>query len=42
MIKELRDIIRVSKEELRKEDPRLLTFINVNTEDDMRKAEAFL
>ena len=42
MIGELKEITRVSKEELRKDDPRLLTFINVNTEDELRNAEAFL
>ncbi len=42
MVRELRDIIRVSKEDLRNHDPRLLSFININTEDDLKNAEAFL
>lgn len=42
MIRELKDVTRVSKEELRKDDPRLLTFINVNTEDELRNAKAYL
>jgi molybdenum cofactor guanylyltransferase len=42
MIRELKNVTRVNKEEFRKDDPHLLTFINVNTEDDLRKAENLL
>jgi molybdopterin-guanine dinucleotide biosynthesis protein A len=39
MIGELKDSTRVSKEDFRKDDPHLLTFINVNTEDELMTAE---
>jgi molybdopterin-guanine dinucleotide biosynthesis protein A len=42
MIKKLKHVTLVNKEDLRRDDPRLLTFINVNTETDLKNAKAFL
>jgi len=42
MIKQLNHVTLVNKEDLRREDPRLLTFINVNTETDLKNAIGFL
>jgi molybdopterin-guanine dinucleotide biosynthesis protein A len=42
MIKELKHVTLVNKEDLRRDDPRLLTFLNVNTETDLKNAKGFL
>jgi molybdopterin-guanine dinucleotide biosynthesis protein A len=42
VIRELKNIARVDNVDLRKDDPHLLTFINVNTEDELEKAEGYL
>jgi molybdopterin-guanine dinucleotide biosynthesis protein A len=42
MIKKLNRVTLVNKEDLRRDDPRLLTFINVNTETDLKNAIGFL
>jgi molybdopterin-guanine dinucleotide biosynthesis protein A len=42
MIKELKRVILVNKEDLRRDDPRLLTFINVNTGTALKYAKGFL
>gem|GEM_PF-3660826 len=39
---ELKTITRVDKEDLRKDDPRLLTFITVSTENELKNAEGCL
>lgn len=39
MIRELKEVTRVNKEELRKDDPLLLSFVNVNTKEELKKAE---
>lgn len=42
LISQLRTLVKVQKVRLRRVDPRLLTFININTTSDFEKAESLI